>query len=275
MLRAYDLMTRSVASATPKTPVSQVASLMRDLNIGDVLVIEEGKLRGIVTDRDLAIHVLTNGATSSSPVEKYMSTDVVTGAPDWSIEQMADVMGKHQVRRLPIVQDDTVVGIVSLGDLAVHAPKRETVGKSLKNISEATRTRFRQSSPLGKFVAIAVPVALGAAVIAFANTKSGQQVRKQLSNSDLAEQARRAINDAIETLQNPHTRQAALDALESTGLPERTRHVIQESVRTIQDPHTRERAMHIADQTRHQAMNLPDSFVRRFQKPKPKRFFFA
>jgi CBS-domain-containing membrane protein len=272
-------MTRSVASATTKTPISQVASLMRDLNIGDVLVIDDGKLRGIVTDRDLAIHGLTNGATTSTPVEKYMSTDVVTGAPDWSVEQLADVMGKNQVRRLPIVQDGTVVGIVSLGDLAVHAPKRETVGKSLKNISEATRTRFRQSSPLTKFISIAIPVALGAAALAFANTKSGQQVRKQLSsqlnNSELADQARHIINDAVETLQNPRTRQAALDALDATGLPERTRQVIHDGVRTIQDPRTRERAMNMADETRRQAMNLPDSFTRRFQKPKPKRFLFA
>jgi CBS domain-containing protein len=279
MLRAYDVMTRSVASATTKTPVSQVASLMRDLNIGDVLVIDEGKLRGIVTDRDLAIHVLTNGATSSTPVEKYMSTDVVTGAPDWSIEQLADVMGKNQVRRLPIVQDGTVVGIVSLGDLAVHAPKRETVGQSLKNISEVTRTRFRQSSPLTKFISIAIPVALGAAALAFANTKSGQQMRKQLgnqlSNSDLAEQARHIINDAVDTLQDPRTRQAALDALDSTGLPERTRQVIHEGVRTIQDAQTRQRAVQLADETRRQAMNLPDSFTRRFQNPKPKRFIFA
>lgn len=279
MLRAYDLMTRSVASATPKTPVSQVASLMRDLNIGDVLVIEEGQLRGIVTDRDLAIHVLTNGATSSSPVEKYMSTDVVTGTPDWSVEQLADVMGKYQIRRLPIVQDGNVVGIVSLGDLAVHAPKRETVAQSLKNISEMTRTRFRQSSPLTKFISVAIPVALGAAVLAFANTKSGKQVRQQLSNQwnngELADQARHAISDAVDTLQDPRTRQAAIEALEATGLPERTRLAIQDSVRTIQDPQTRQKVMELAGQTRRQAMNLPDNVTRRFQKPKPKRFFFA
>jgi predicted transcriptional regulator len=268
-------MTRSVASATPKTPVSQVASLMRDLNIGDVLVIEDGKLRGIVTDRDLAIHVLTNGATSSTPVEKFMSTDVITGAPDWSLEQLADVMGKYQVRRLPIVQEDHVVGIVSLGDLALHAPKRETIAASLKNISEVTRTRFRQSSPVTKLISIAIPIALGAAVLAFANTKSGKQVRKQLSNGELADQARHILSDAIDTLQDPHTRQAAFDALAATGLPERTRQVVQDGVRTIQDPHTRERAMNLADQTRRQAMHLPDSFTRRFQKPKPKRFIFA
>jgi len=147
MLRAYDVMTRAVATATPQTPVSQVASMMRDLNIGDVLVLQDGKLQGIVTDRDLTIHVLTNGANANAPVERYMSKDVVTGAPDWSLEQVANVMGEHQIRRLPIVQDDSVIGIVSLGDVAVHTSKRETVADSLKNISEVTRTRFDHASP--------------------------------------------------------------------------------------------------------------------------------
>lgn len=240
MLRAYDLMTRSVASAAPKTPISQVASLMRDLNIGDVLVIDQGKLCGIVTDRDLAIHVLTNGATSGAPVEMYMTPDVVTGAADWSIEELADVMGKHQIRRLPIVQDGRVVGIVSLGDLAVHAHKRDTVARSLKNISEVTRARYRQSSPLGKFITLAIPVALGAAALAFANTRSGKQMRKQLStqwnNNELAEQARHALNDAMDTLQDPRTRQAAFDTLDVADLPERTRRAIQESARRFQKP---------------------------------------
>jgi CBS-domain-containing membrane protein len=268
-------MTRSVASATPKTPVSQVAMLMRDLNIGDVLVIDEGKLRGIVTDRDLAIHVLTNGATSNSPVEKFMSTDVVTGEPDWSVEQLADVMGQHQVRRLPIVEDGNVVGIVSLGDLAVHTSKGKTVGNSLKEISESTRKNFRRSSGLGKLIRIAIPIAIGAAILAFANSKSGKRVRKQLASGELTEQARHIINDAVETLQDPHTRQAAFEALAAAKLPERTRQMIQDGVHTIQDSETRERVMELADQTRHQAMNLPDSFGRRFQKPQPKRFIFA
>jgi len=85
--------------------------MMRDMNIGDVLVVEEGKLRGIVTDRDLTIHVLTNGANSSAPVEKFMSTDVVTGSPDWSLDHVAQVMGDHQVRRLPIIENDNVLAL--------------------------------------------------------------------------------------------------------------------------------------------------------------------
>lgn len=243
MTTAYDVMTRSVAAVTPQTPVSQVASLMRDLNIGDVLVLEQSKLRGIVTDRDLTINVLTNGAKTDTPIERYMSTDVVTGAPDWSLEHVAEVMGKHQIRRLPIVQDDNVIGIVSLGDVALHAPKRETVAKSLENISKVTRSAFQQAHPMTKILTIAIPVALGAAVLIFANTKSGQRVRKQLESSDFAEQARTAVNDAVHALQDPKTRQAALDALTATGLPERTRQMLQEGIHTLQDVKTRQAAL--------------------------------
>ncbi len=290
MLRAYDVMTRAVASATPQTPVSQVAAMMRDLNIGDVLVMEDGNLRGIVTDRDLTINVLTNGAKANAPVEPYMTTDVVTGSPDWSLEQVAHVMGEHQIRRLPIVENQQVLGIVSLGDVALHTSKRETVANSLKNISEATRTRFNHATPLTKFVSIALPVAFGAAVILFANSKSGKRVREQLQTGDLAEQARTVINDAVRTLQDPKTRQAALDALEATGLPEKTRQVIQESVRTLSDPRARaqwnddmsqqgarvaQQTFHMADQVRRQAEHAPQEIARRFQKPKPKRFIFA
>jgi len=291
MLRAYDVMTRAVATATPQTPVSQVASMMRDLNIGDVLVLQDGKLQGIVTDRDLTIHVLTNGANANAPVERYMSKDVVTGAPDWSLEQVANVMGEHQIRRLPIVQDDSVIGIVSLGDVAVHTSKRETVADSLKNISEVTRTRFDHASPLTKILGLAIPVALTAAVLLYANSNSGKRVRKQLSESDLADQARAVVNDAVHALQDPRTRQAAFDALENTGLPEKTRQVIQEGVRSLQGSQQRanqvtqnasregarasEFAMHLAEQARHQAQQLPHEVTQRFQKSKPKRFIFA
>lgn len=322
MLHAYDVMNRSVATATPQTPVSQVAIMMRDLNIGDILVVEDGKLRGIVTDRDLTIHVLTNGADTKAPVEKYMTTDVVTGAPDWSLEHVADVMGKYQVRRLPIVQQDNVVGIVSLGDVAIHTTKRDTVANSLKNISETTRANWKAARPLTKAIGVLVPIGIGLAVVMFATSKQGKRMRQQLQESDLAEQAREVINDAVYALQDPRTRQAALEALAATGLPDKTRQLVQDSMHLLQDSQkrvsdgaseyvsqfaddtrnqaqqfatdARKQAQHLAKDTRKQALKfaentrknaentaqqyaaqLPKAVKRRFQKNKPRRFFFA
>ena len=285
MLHANDVMTRAIATATPKTPVFQVASMMRDLNIGDILVVEQGKLRGIVTDRDLTINVLTNGADTKAPIEKYMTTDVVTGSPDWTLEQVADVMGKYQVRRLPIIQNDNVVGIVSLGDVAVHTAKRDTVAKSLQNISEVTRTRFTQAGPLAKVFTVLVPIGVGVAVLMFANTKQGQRVRKQLQESDLADQARAVIDDAVHVLQDPKTRQAALEALNATGLPDRTRQLLEDSMHVLQDSQKNvtegasEYVSQFADDARKQAKQyakkFPKTVTRRFQKRRPKRFLFA
>lgn len=127
--------------------------------------------------------------------------------------------------------------------------------------------RFNASSNIAKILTIAIPVALGAAVLVLANTQPGKQVRRQIENSEIAEQTLQAINDAIAALQDPKTRQAALDALNPTSIPEKTGHLLQDGVRTIQDSRTRERAMQLADETRHQV-------ARRF-KPQPKRFFFA
>jgi CBS domain-containing protein len=274
MVRAYDIMTRAVATATPTTPVSQVARLMRDLNIGDVLVVEDGKLRGIVTDRDLATQVLTNGANAQAPIEPYMTKEVVTGTPDWSVEQIADVMGKNQIRRLPIVEGDMVVGIVSLGDVAVHTPKQETVAQSLKNISQVTRARFQGASPLTKILAIAIPVGLATAAVIFSNTKSGQEVRRQLQNSDLPYKARAALTDTFNALQDPKTRQAALEALESTGIPQRARGLMNSGVRTAQDFHAQERAMEFAEYAQDRAQQFPDQIATLTNGSKPKRFGF-
>jgi len=274
MLRAHDIMTRAIATAAPGTPVSKVATMMRDLNIGDVLVLEDGKLRGIVTDRDLTTQVLTNGANTQAPIESYITTDVVTGSPDWSVEQIASVMGKHQIRRLPIVQDNSVVGIVSLGDVAIHTQKQATVADSLKNISEVTRTKFRQAGPLGKILGLAIPLALATAVVVFANTKSGKQVRQQIQASDLPYKARMALNDTFQALQDPRTRQAALDALESTGIPQRARGFVHDGSRSVQEM-TQERAHQLAELSQRQIEQFPNQISHLVEQPKRKRFIFA
>jgi predicted transcriptional regulator len=249
--------------------------MMRDLNIGDVLVVEEGKLRGIVTDRDLTTQVLTNGANTQAPVEPYMTTDVVTGSPDWSVEQIANVMGEHQIRRLPIVEHDNVIGIVSLGDVALHTQKKETVGESLKNISEVTRARIRRASPMSKFLGIAIPVTLAAAVLVFSNTKSGKQLRRQLEASDVPYRARLALNDTLQALQDPRTRQAALDALESTGIPEKARGLVNTGVRRAQELNAQERALELAELAQVQAQQLPNQVTHLVNPPKQKRFIFV
>jgi CBS domain-containing protein len=136
MAKAFEVMTRSLATCAPDARVSDVAALMRDRNIGSVLILKDETLHGIVTDRDLVIQGLAGKDDPlQSPVNKYMSAPVVTGEADWSLEHVSEVMAKYQIRRLPIIEAGQLTGIVSLGDVALHEGKQKVVAKSLQAIS--------------------------------------------------------------------------------------------------------------------------------------------
>jgi CBS domain-containing protein len=136
MSKAYEVMTHALATCAPETNVAQVATIMRDRDVGNVLVVDNGRLCGIVTDRDLALQALTGKDDPlQTPISRFMNTKVVTGETTWSLERVAKEMAKHQVRRIPIVLDGQLVGIVSLGDVARREHRKGVVTKSLKAVS--------------------------------------------------------------------------------------------------------------------------------------------
>ncbi len=176
MQKIADVMTRSLATSLPDAPVAQVARMMRDVNIGDVLVVDDsGKLLGIVTDRDLAVRALSSDEDMRmTPVHDYMTTAIVTGQPSWSLSDAAKIMSEHQVRRLPIVDGGRLVGIVSLGDVAIHSKKEDVVSDSLRAISETGPAR---SPAIGKGLMglLGLAAAVGGAIL-FA-TDMGKHLR--------------------------------------------------------------------------------------------------
>ncbi len=201
MLKAYEVMTHPLAMCAPDASVTDVAATMRDRDIGDVLIVEDGKLRGIVTDRDLTLQALTGqDDPRQTPIRKYMSTKVVTGEPAWDLEQVTAVMAKHQIRRLPIVQDGKLVGIVSLGDVARYEDQKHIVAKSLQAISEPTGVSSSQR--LGRGGALTAVAALALAAVAttvmawLAWNHSGQALRKQISDSEVYHTAWDAMSAA-------------------------------------------------------------------------------
>ncbi len=201
MLKAYEVMTHPLAVCAPDASVTDVAATMRDRDIGDVLIVEDAKLRGIVTDRDLALQALTGeDDPQQTPIRKYMSTKVITGEPAWDVEQVTAVMAKYQVRRLPIVQDGKLVGIVSLGDVARHEDQKHIVAKSLQAISEpagvSSLKRLGRGGALTAVAALALAAA-GTTVIAWlAWNHSGQALRKQISDSEVYHAAWDAMSTA-------------------------------------------------------------------------------
>lgn len=124
-----DVMTRDIVTVSSTTPVVEAARRMRDHHIGDVLVVDEGSLRGVVTDRDLTLRVVAEGRDPASTLAgEVISADPLTTESTVDASEAVRLMRDHAVRRLPVVEDDRVVGVVSLGDLAVERDPSSALG---------------------------------------------------------------------------------------------------------------------------------------------------
>jgi CBS domain-containing protein len=122
-MRVRDVMNTDVATATPGTPISEVARLMADKDVGSVVILEGSRPVGIVTDRDLVVDHLAQGHTADHPVREAVSTGnpltgLVTVPPDMDVLDAAQELGRHKVGRLPVVQGEQLVGILSAGDIS-------------------------------------------------------------------------------------------------------------------------------------------------------------
>ena len=121
MPKTSSVMTRDVQTLIPTDTLQQAAKLMESLDVGSLPVCDAGRVVGMLTDRDITVRATALGLAASTTVEAVMSNDVVCCQEDDDIEQLQQVMSESQVRRVPILgRDDNLVGIVSLGDLALR-----------------------------------------------------------------------------------------------------------------------------------------------------------
>jgi CBS domain-containing protein len=133
-----DVMTENPRTASPNDSLQAVAKIMAEEDTGVVPLVEKGRLVGVVTDRDIVIRCIAEGSFNAK-ANDAASDDVVTVSPDMSTEEAADLMAEHQIRRLPVVEGDKLVGIVSLGDIAVKEGKDRRTGDTLEDISQGVK----------------------------------------------------------------------------------------------------------------------------------------
>jgi CBS domain-containing protein len=120
-MQIREVMTESVVTAPPDCPVSRVAELMRERNVGSVVLVGgDGRPVGFITDRDITISVVADGRDLADAAEGHASTPVVTGEPDMDVHAAAELMVRHGIRRLPVLDGERIVGILTLDDLAVR-----------------------------------------------------------------------------------------------------------------------------------------------------------
>jgi CBS domain-containing protein len=124
-----EMMTSPPTVLDASASVEDAARAMRSNDIGDVIVIDDDAIRGILTDRDIVLRVVAAGKVPlATQVGEVCSDDVVTLPPDAPVEQAIDAVRSSAIRRIPVVEDGRPVGVVSLGDLAVDLDRRSALG---------------------------------------------------------------------------------------------------------------------------------------------------
>ena len=135
-MKVKEAMTRDVRLVKPDQPISEAAKLMAELDIGALPVEESDRLVGMITDRDIAVRAVALGRGPDTPVSEVMSREIKYCYEDQSIDEVTQNMGELRIRRLPVLtRDKRLVGILSLGDLAIDEGARDEAGEALGGIS--------------------------------------------------------------------------------------------------------------------------------------------
>jgi CBS domain-containing protein len=141
-------MTEAPQTANPDMTAADAAGLMKELDIGVVPIAENGKLIGLVTDRDIVLRVVANRQNPDQvPLSEILTKSPVTVTPDMRLSEARELMAKHRIRRLPVMKGDELVGILSLGDIAVADASGREVGEALEEISESESTSHLSGGP--------------------------------------------------------------------------------------------------------------------------------
>jgi CBS domain-containing protein len=133
--RIREVMTPSPETVEPGQAVAEAAKLMKQADVGMIPVVQEGQLSGTVTDRDIVLRVIAEGKSpASTTVGEIASGEVVTVDPEQELEEALELMAKHQVRRLPVVENGRLIGVLAQADVAREGDERE-VGHTVEEIS--------------------------------------------------------------------------------------------------------------------------------------------
>lgn len=130
-----DIMSTDCVTVTLQDNIYETALKMKQNDIGFIPVVEGKKLIGVITDRDLVLRGYAEKRSGSGAVEEVMSNDVTTVTPDTTVDEAAKLMAKQKIRRLPVVQDGELIGVVAIADLAVREVFVNEAGQALSEIS--------------------------------------------------------------------------------------------------------------------------------------------
>ncbi len=135
-MKVKDIMSSDVACVGAEDSIERAAQLMAENDVGSIPVCGAGQVIGIVTDRDIALRSVATGQAQSQSVADIMSADMAVGSPEMDVHDAARIMSQRQIRRLPIVENGSLVGIIALGDISREPVLQDNAEWALKNISQ-------------------------------------------------------------------------------------------------------------------------------------------
>jgi CBS domain-containing protein len=141
-MRISEIMTQGVVTADSGDTLLHVGELMRDRNVGSVVICDSGRPVGVITDRDLALAVVADRIESSTAAGEHASRPIVTGQVEMDIEEAVAVMIQHRIRRLPVTEGEALVGIVTIDDLAVRAGDLHQAQQITAEVAKAALPEF-------------------------------------------------------------------------------------------------------------------------------------
>jgi len=140
-MKLREIMTTDFCCASPSDSLSKVAGEMKRHNVGVMPVCQNGSLIGMITDRDIVIQCVAAGNDPDNcKVADFMTKELIQAHPDMEVSEAARLMGTEQVHRLPVVENGRLVGVVSIGDLAIHSPDDKLVADLLRHVSVPVRS---------------------------------------------------------------------------------------------------------------------------------------
>ncbi len=139
-LKVRDIMTKDVAYINPLSPITEAAQLMQKHNVGSIPVCDNSGVVGIVTDRDIVVRNVAHGTDpKSTKVQDVMTSQVTTASPEMDVNDAARIMTQSQIRRIPVVENNFIIGMVSLGDVATEPRYDEEASDALSEISKPSK----------------------------------------------------------------------------------------------------------------------------------------
>lgn len=126
--KVSEVMTAAPVALVPSQPVTEAARAMREQGIGSVLVVDNGTLKGLVTDRDIVVRGVADGRDlSKTTIAEVCSPELITAKPDENADTAVRRMREHGVRRIPVMDGDRPVGVLSLGDMAIERDEKSAL----------------------------------------------------------------------------------------------------------------------------------------------------